>query len=62
MISIDCVVDVQQSCLGIGSEEVRLEQSRVCVRVMATETWLVPPKSKAIIPGVTARLKEDGEN
>ena len=63
LISNDCVVDVQESCLRIGSEEVRLKRSRVieepiCHRVMVAETWLVPPKSEAIIPGV---LDDDGK-
>ncbi|CAB3976838.1 Hypothetical predicted protein [Paramuricea clavata] len=57
LISNDCVVDVQESCLRIGPEEIRFKgmtatKKSVCRRVMVAETWLVPPKSEAIIPGM----------
>ena len=55
LISKNCVVDVQGSCLRIGPEEVRFKRIRatkkpVCRRVLVAETWLVPLKSEAIIP------------
>ena len=53
----NCVVDVRESCLRIGAEEIRLKRvaaskKPVCRRVVVAETWSVPPKSEAIIPGV----------
>ena len=64
LISNDCVVDVLESCLRIGPDEVRLKRMTatkepVCRRVKVAETWLVPPKSEAIVPGV---LEGDGSS
>jgi hypothetical protein len=64
LISNDCVVDVQESCLRIGPEEIRFKRMTatkkpVCRRVMVAETLLVPPKSEAIIPGM---LDGDGSS
>ena len=57
LISNDCIVDVQESCLRIGPDEVRFKwitatEKPVCRRVTVAETWVVPPKSEAIVPGV----------
>ena len=57
LILNDCIVDVQESCLRIGPEEIRFKQiaateKPVCRRVTVLETWLVSPKSEAIVPGV----------
>ena len=57
LISNDCIVDVQESCLRIGPEEIRFKriaatEKPACRRVTVAETWLVPPKSEAIVPGV----------
>ena len=69
-ISNDCIVDVQESCLRIGPDEIRFKQiaankKPICRRVMVAETWLVPPKSEAIVPGVLDGdipvPKKDGE-
>lgn len=59
LTSNDCVVDVRESCLHIGPEEIRFKKMTAtkkpaCCRVMVAETWLVPPKSETIIPGVLA--------
>ena len=53
--------------MHIRPEEIRFKKMTgtkkpVCRRVMVAETWLVPPKSKAIIPGVLASdgIPEEG--
>ena len=56
-ISNDCIVDVQESCLRIGPDEIRFKwiaatEKPVCRRVTVAETWLVPPNSEVIVPGV----------
>ena len=48
---------MQESCLRIGPDEIRFKriaatEKPVCRRVRVAETWLVPPKSEAIVPGV----------
>jgi hypothetical protein len=60
LIPNNCVVNVAEACLHIGSEEVRLKRMAaskrpVCRRVVVAENWSVPPKSEAIIPGVLDR-------
>jgi hypothetical protein len=64
LIPNNCVVNVAEACLHIGSKEVRLKQmtaSRkpVCRRVVVAENWSVPPRSEAIIPGM---LDRDGDS
>jgi hypothetical protein len=54
LISNDCVVDVQESCLRIGRDEIRFKRMTatkkpVCRRVMVAETWLVPGVLEVII-------------
>ena len=48
---------MQECCLRIVPEEFRLKRiaatkKPICRRVMVAETWVVLPKSEAIVPGV----------